>query len=38
MLGGRKTPFAPQKGLTPMAKKAELLEEAQKLKLDVSAK
>jgi large subunit ribosomal protein L1 len=37
MLGGRK-PFAPQKGFTPMAKKAELLEQAAKLKLDVSEK
>lgn len=39
MLGDRKLlSFAPQKGLTPMAKKAELIEEAAKLKLDVSPK
>lgn len=38
MLGGHKKPHAPQKGLTPMAKKAELLEEAKKLKLDVTDK
>jgi large subunit ribosomal protein L1 len=38
MLGGRKTPFAPQKGFTPMAKKAELLEKAAELKLEVSEK
>jgi len=30
--------FVPQKGLTPMAKKAELIEEAAKLKLEVSPK
>ncbi|MDB5176443.1 MAG: Ribosomal protein [Candidatus Saccharibacteria bacterium] len=37
-VGRHKPPFAPQKGLKPMAKKAELLETAAKLKLDVSAK
>jgi large subunit ribosomal protein L1 len=38
MLGGVKPPIAPQKGLTPMAKKAELLEKAAELKLEVSDK
>jgi hypothetical protein len=38
MLGGVKPPIAPQKGLTPMAKKAELLEKATELKLEVSDK
>ena len=39
MLGDRKMlSFVPQKGLTPMAKKAELIEEAAKLKLEVSPK
>ena len=41
MLGGHQVdlgPHAPQKGLTPMAKKAELLEEAKKLTLDVTDK
>jgi len=38
MLGGRKTPLAPQKGLTPMAKKADLLVEAQALNLKVTDK
>lgn len=32
------SPFAPQKGFTPMAKKAELLEKAAELKLEVSDK
>jgi len=38
MLGDRKRSLLPQKGLTPMAKKANLLEEAAKLGLDVSEK
>lgn len=38
MLGGLKTPFAPQKGFIPMAKKADLLAEATKLKLNVTEK
>lgn len=38
MLGGRKKPHAPQKGFTYMAKKAELLEKAAELKLEVSEK
>jgi hypothetical protein len=38
MLGGCKMPFAPQKGFSPMAKKAELLEKAAELKLEVSEK
>jgi len=38
MLGGCYRPFAPQKGLTPMVKKAELLEKAAELKLEVSDK
>lgn len=37
MLGGRETPLVPQKGFK-MAKKAELIEEAAKLKLEVSPK
>lgn len=37
MLGGRR-PLAPQKGYDPMAKKAELLEKAAELKLEVSEK
>jgi large subunit ribosomal protein L1 len=38
MLGGLKKPHVPQKGFIPMAKKAELLIEAKKLKLDVTDK
>jgi len=38
MLGGHEKPLVPQKGLKPMAKKAELLAEAKKLKLDVTDK
>ena len=39
MLGGLKTPFAPQKGLSfIMAKKADLLAEAKELKLSVTEK
>jgi large subunit ribosomal protein L1 len=41
MLGGthlRMRPFAPQKGLTPMAKKADLLAQARDLGLEVSEK
>lgn len=38
MLGGSKKPFVPQKGLHTMAKKAELLEKAAELKLDVTEK
>jgi large subunit ribosomal protein L1 len=38
MLGGRETPLLPQKGFTPMAKKADLLAEAAKLKLEVTEK
>ena len=41
MLGGRfrqKSPFVPQEGFTKMAKKAELLEKAKQLKLDVTEK
>ena len=41
MLGGHQVnlgPYAPQKGLPPMAKKAELLEEAKALNLDVTDK
>jgi large subunit ribosomal protein L1 len=38
MLGGVQPPFAPQKGLIPMAKKAELLEKAAELKLELSEK
>ncbi len=38
MLGGRRTPLVPQKGLTPMAKKADLLAEAKTLGLEVTEK
>jgi len=38
MLGGVQPPLSPQKGLTPMAKKAELLEAAKKLGLELSEK
>ncbi len=38
MFGRPKKPLAPQKGFIPMAKKAELLEEAKKLGLDVTDK
>lgn len=38
MLGGRETPFAPQKGFIPMAKKADLLAQAAELKLEVTEK
>jgi len=38
MLGGLEKPFVPQKGYILMAKKAELLEQAAELKLDVSDK
>lgn len=37
MMGGQR-PLVPQKGFTPMAKKAELLEEAAKLNLEVTDK
>lgn len=38
MLGGHKKPLAPQKGSIVMAKKAELLEKAAELKLEVTEK
>ncbi len=38
MLGGRETPLVPQKGFTHMAKKAELLETAKELGLEVTDK